>query len=50
MVHSLNPGRDKGFLSSPEHSYQLWWPPSLLFNRYWDYFPGVKWQGPDVDS
>jgi len=38
-----------GFLSSPERSKRLWCPPSLLLNRYWRYFPGIKWPGPDVD-
>jgi len=31
--------------SSPQHSYQLWGPPSPVFDGYWGSFLGVKWLG-----
>jgi hypothetical protein len=33
------PGRDRRFLSTPQHPDRLWGPPSLLFNRYRRLFP-----------
>jgi hypothetical protein len=30
------PGRAKRFFSTPQHPDQLWGPPSLLLNGYWE--------------
>jgi hypothetical protein len=36
------PSRDKRFFSSPQSLDQLWGPPSLLFNGYWQLFSRDK--------
>ena len=33
----------------PDPSDRPWGPPSLLYNRYWIFSPGVKRPGRDVD-
>jgi hypothetical protein len=39
----------KRFFSSQKRPDRLRGPPSLLFNAYWDSFPGVKRPGPEVN-
>jgi hypothetical protein len=46
MVRGSNPGWGKIFRTHPDRP---WVPPSLLYNRYWVSFPGVKWPGHGVD-
>jgi hypothetical protein len=45
-VRGSNPGGGKIFRSRPDRP---WGPPSLLYNGYWVYFPGVKRPGRGVD-
>jgi len=40
----------KEILCSLKRFRSALWPPSLLFNGYRGYFPGVKCSGPEVDQ
>jgi hypothetical protein len=48
-VRGSNPGRGKIFFSSPKRPDGLWGPPSLLFNGYRGFFPGVKRPGRQIN-
>ena len=38
----------KWLFSPPKHTNQPWYPPSLLFDGYWNSFLGVLWAGHKV--
>jgi hypothetical protein len=40
-IRGLNFGRVKKCFSCPNRPDRLWGPISLLFDRYWDFFPGA---------
>jgi hypothetical protein len=46
MVWGSNPGRVKRLFFYPKCSDWLWGSPSLLLNRYWGSFHGLKWAKP----
>ena len=46
MVLRFNPG---GCEILPTHPDWLRAPPSLLYNRYWVIFPGLRWPGCGID-
>jgi hypothetical protein len=49
MVWDLNPGRGKGFFSSPKCQDWFWGAPSLLLIRYWCSFLVIQQPGHEVD-
>ena len=49
MIWGLNPGSENRFFLSPKWPEWLCSSPSLLFNGYLSYFPGVKWLGHEDD-
>jgi len=44
-VQGSSPIKDKSFSSSIRRPDRLWYPFSILLNRYWLFFPGVKMTG-----
>jgi hypothetical protein len=41
-IRGLIADRGKRFISSPQRPDRLWGEPNLLYNGYWEFFPGVK--------